>query len=158
MLYLIRHADAIDAEPDSARPLSAQGREEARRLAAFLRPGGALIPEEIWHSPLVRARETAAILASALGWTARAQVAAGLEPEDVPGQITRRIESAARPVVIVGHNPHLTHLATLLVTGAPAPAVFFFPKCAVLALAPGPDRRPGGWRVSWMVTPDLLPA
>jgi len=157
VLYLIRHADAVDAEPDAERPLSERGRGEIRRLANFLRPAGALAPEEIWHSPFLRARDTAARLAADLGWSDRAQVVAGLEPDDPLGPIAGRIAATGRSVAIIGHNPHLTLLSTLLVTGALAPEAFAFPKCAVLALEPGLGRNPGAWLVRWMVIPELLP-
>jgi len=157
MLYLIRHAHAVDSEPDAERPLSDRGREEVRRLASFLRPSGQFRPEEIWRSPFVRAKETAAILAADLGWTVPAEIAPGLEPEDFPGRIAARLATTVRSVVIVGHEPHLTGLATLLVTGALNPPAFVFSKCATLALEPGHNRSPGSWMVRWMVTPQLLP-
>jgi len=157
MLYLIRHAHAVDAESDAERPLSDRGREEARRLASFLLPTGQFRPEEGWHSPFVRARETAAILAAVLGWTFPLEIVPGLEPEDFPGRIAARLATTAQSVVIVGHNPHLTGLATLLVTGALNPAAFAFSKCAALALEPGYNRSPGSWLVRWMVSPPLLP-
>jgi phosphohistidine phosphatase len=157
VLYLIRHADAVDSEPDSERALSERGRGEIRRLANFLRAGRPPAPEEIWHSPFLRARDTAALLAADLGWTARAQVVPGLEPDDALGPIAARIAAAERPLAIVGHNPHLAKLSTLLVTGAAEPEAFIFPKCAVLVLEPGLGREPGAWLVRWMVGPELLP-
>ena len=42
-------------------------------------------PREVWHSPLVRARETAEALSAQLGWKAPLRVMAGLQPEDDPG-------------------------------------------------------------------------
>ena len=48
-LYLVHHADAVPADVDSTRPLSARGRAQAadvaRRVAA--RKAG---PKAIWHS------------------------------------------------------------------------------------------------------------
>jgi phosphohistidine phosphatase len=155
MLFLIRHAHAAAAEEDALRPLSEAGREETRRLAQWLRPGGRLQPQEVWHSPLVRARETAEILAAELAWTAPLQVVPGLEPEDFPGRVAGRIAACAHSLALVGHNPNLTCLATLLVTGAADPPAFVFPKGAALALEAGRDRNLGSWQVCWMVTPQL---
>ena len=45
-IYLVRHAHAIDGEDDDARPLSAKGRKQIRRVAAFLRGNEALMTRE----------------------------------------------------------------------------------------------------------------
>ncbi len=55
MLYLLRHADAVSDENDDVRQLSAAGRAQVRRLAAFLGAGEQMQPDEIWHSPLAQA-------------------------------------------------------------------------------------------------------
>ncbi|MFQ5692779.1 MAG: histidine phosphatase family protein, partial [Nitrospinota bacterium] len=39
-LYLIRHGEAASAEADAKRPLTPKGREQAERVARFLRPLG----------------------------------------------------------------------------------------------------------------------
>ena len=56
------------------------------------------------------------------------------------------------PVALVGHDPHLSALASLLVTGKVEPVRFRLRKCAVLRL----ERSSGGWIVQWQVSPDLL--
>ena len=93
MLYLIRHTDAVDLEPDAARPLSAEGRDQVKRMAHFLRGSGEAAPEEVWHSPFVRARETAAGLAKHLGWKAPLQAVAGLLPDDDPSRMVARLNA-----------------------------------------------------------------
>ena len=155
MLYLIRHAHAEDAPNDAVRPLSRRGRHQAERLADFLKGGETAPPDEIWHSPLLRARETAEIVAGALQWKAPLRVAEGLLPDDPPGMAAKRLP-ADRTVAVFGHNPHLTYLATLLVTGRTAPAAFSFKKSAALALESGGDGRAGGWLVLWHIDPDFL--
>jgi phosphohistidine phosphatase SixA len=62
-LYLIRHAHAVDTEEDPERPLSKRGAEQVTGLAGFLRRSDLFRPEEFWHSPLVRSRETVEVLA-----------------------------------------------------------------------------------------------
>jgi phosphohistidine phosphatase len=156
MLYLVRHADAIDLANDDERTLSPRGREQTRRLAAFLRAGELEAPAEIWHSPLVRARQTAEIFAGGLQWTAPLRAMDGLLPNDPPGPLAKRLAKFNRSVAVFGHNPHISLLATLLVTGRVAPAVFGFRKCAALALESGGDDPPGGWVVHWHVDPHLF--
>jgi phosphohistidine phosphatase len=156
MLYLIRHAHAVDGEVDPERPLSAKGRKQAERLGAFLRNGEGFGPAEYWHSPYLRARETAAILDSSAFHSPMKQVA-GLEPGADPAVVARRLAREDRAVAIVGHNPHLSLLATLLVTGSASSPAFELRKCAILALEAARGAGPGGWVACWQVIPDLLP-
>src|SRR3989442_4831588 len=73
-LYLVRHAHAGDPArwtgPDERRPLSAKGRQQAERLGRHL-AAIRLDLELIVSSPKVRARETADLVATALGLRAR---------------------------------------------------------------------------------------
>lgn len=151
-LFLIRHAHAVDLQPDEARPLSPRGRDQVRALAKFLRRSEAFAPAEIWHSPLLRARETAELLARELDFEGKLREAADLRPEDDPAAFARTLRSAERPIAVVGHEPHLGTLASLLVAGAAEPCVFDMRKGAVLALARGGAR----WIVRWHVAPAHL--
>ena len=54
--------------------------------------------------------------------------------------------------MLVGHEPHLSGLASLLVTGRTAPPRFLFKKCALLRL----DREGDGWTVRWHVSPEVV--
>src|SRR5437879_984519 len=60
-LILWRHAEAEDGSPDASRKLTKHGREQAKRVAAWLKPR---LPKrcEILASPAVRTQETAAAL------------------------------------------------------------------------------------------------
>lgn len=150
-LYLVRHADALDDANDDLRPLSPKGLEQIRRVGTWLRASGGVEVSEIWHSPLVRARDTAAGLAAQLQSKAPLRAVEDLRSEDDPAKICDRLGRLAQPVMLVGHNPHISFLATLLVTGRPAPSIFEFRKCQVLRL----DREREGWVVRWMILPEL---
>lgn len=152
MLYLIRHADALDADVDEARPLSRRGELQVRALADFLAGKEVFRPEEIWHSSLVRARQTAELLARRLQLRTPLRLMPDLEPEADPRAVARRIKVLPRPIAVVGHEPHLSALATLLVVGHAEPPSFLMKKCAALALDGGGDF----WSVRWHVSPELL--
>ncbi|MSU50512.1 MAG: phosphohistidine phosphatase SixA [Opitutus sp.] len=152
MLYLIRHAHAVDAEEDAARPLSGRGKKQVRALAGFLSKSGAFQPEEIWHSPLVRSRETAEFLARRLKLSAPLRLVAGLEPEADPREVARRIKATPHALAIVGHEPQLSALASLLVMGKMDTAGFVMKKCAVLAL----EGAAAHWWVRWQVSPEVI--
>lgn len=152
-LFLIRHAAAEDATPDESRRLTRSGRADARALGRFLRKSGAFAPDVIWHSTLVRARETAGLVAAELRKAPDPVEVEGLAPEDDPAAFARRIRGAGGALAVVGHQPFLGALASLLVTGAAEPARFAVRKCAVLALeGEGPS-----WIVRWHLSPELLP-
>jgi phosphohistidine phosphatase len=152
-VFLIRHAKAEDASPDTVRRLSREGRSRARDLGKFLGRSDAFAPAAVWHSTLVRARETAELVAAGLPITAPLEEVDGLAPEDDPRAFASRLRSAPDPLAIVGHEPFLGAFASLLVTGAPDPVCFHVRKGAVIALE-GAGRR---WVVRWHLSPELLP-
>jgi phosphohistidine phosphatase len=151
-VYLIRHAHAVDPDENPERPLSKRGREQVHALAAFLKRSELFQPAEFWHSPLVRSRETAELLAQGLRLRVPHTLIPELEPESDPHLAARRIKRAANAVAIVGHEPHLSALATLLVAGKTEPPVFVMKKCAALAI----EGLGNHWSVRWHVSPDLL--
>jgi phosphohistidine phosphatase len=117
-LYLVRHAEAAPGEPDDLRPLTAAGRETARSLGARL-AGQGLRADAVLTSPLLRARETGAELARALGCEPEPddRLSPGATAEDVREAIGGR----GQTVVVVGHQPDCGEIAAEL-SGAPAPA------------------------------------
>ncbi|HEY1109614.1 MAG TPA: phosphohistidine phosphatase SixA [Opitutaceae bacterium] len=153
LLYLIRHAEAADIVPDEARPLTAHGREQVASIARFLQRSRAFRPAAVWHSPLVRARETAQLLMKELSLATPLREVPGITPDDDPREIVPALINHPAPLALVGHEPHLSALASQLVTGATYPAVFAMKKGAVLALERGPGTR---WVVRWHVEPDLF--
>ena len=114
-LILWRHAEAEDGSPDSARKLTARGREQARRIAAWLNPR---LPRrcEVLVSPAVRAQQTALALgvpfvtSPAVGTEAAA--AAVIAAVDWPAR--------SRAMLIVGHQPTLGRVAATLLTDTQA--------------------------------------
>ena len=162
-VLLARHGHALAEGEDAHRALSARGRELSVRIAAFLRTSGALgTARAVWHSPLRRARETAEVLVKELGLDAPLVETPGLLPADDPMAVADRLERATDAVLIVGHEPQLSALATLLVRGKVKPAGFAFRKSAVLALETtgGRHKKSGRsrWCACWQFSPELLAA
>src|SRR4051812_19234261 len=93
LVYLIRHAHAVDGEDDDARPLSAKGRKQIRQVAAFFRRNGQLATKEFWHSPLVRSRDTAERFAARVGHRVKLVEVTGLRSEDNPAIMAKRLKS-----------------------------------------------------------------
>jgi phosphohistidine phosphatase len=114
-LILWRHAEAEDGRPDSERKLTEHGREQARRIAAWLKPR---LPEncEILVSPAARAQETAQALGVA--FTTTPAVGTDATTVDVMATIDGPARSGA--ILIVGHQPTLGRVAALLISGVEA--------------------------------------
>ena len=148
-LYLVQHGKSLSEEEDPRRPLSPEGREETRHLASWLQKVGIRVPE-IWHSTKLRARETAEILAEALG--AKTVEKEGLAPLDDPRPVAEALKNRDEDLLIAGHLPFLSRLTSLLLTGDPEKEVVKFRFSGCLALV-----REESWRVDWFLKPGLFP-
>ncbi len=124
---------------------------QIRAVGGRLREAKAIDAKEVWHSPLVRSHETAVRLTKRLRLDAELCSVSVIKPGDEPVAIARRLDDLREPVMLVGHEPHLSALATLLVMGKVAPPRFHFKKCAVLRL----DRDGGHWTVRWHLSPEV---
>jgi phosphohistidine phosphatase len=151
-IYVVRHAHAIDGEDDDARPLSDKGRKQIRRMAAFLRWNQLLATAEYWHSPAVRAQDTAERFARRLKTRAKLVEVAGLRHGDNPAIMAKRLATLRRPVALFGHEPHLSALISLLLAGRAQPPLVELRKGAVACL----EREAGRWTLSWQVAPEML--
>ena len=126
-ILLVRHAEAAPGDPDELRPLTPVGEMQARALGRRLREAG-VTPDTILTSPLVRARETAAILGVELG--------APVQPDErlAPGADARAVTDAVagwgETVVVVGHQPDCSRIAAAL-TGEAEPA---FPPAGAVSV------------------------
>jgi|SRR5689334_6361203 phosphohistidine phosphatase SixA len=116
-LYLVRHAEAAPGEPDELRPLTPEGRQQARDLGQRMRDE-LTHPEAIVTSPLLRARETGGELSRALEVEAETdeRLAPGATADDVRAVLAERGD----PVVVVGHQPDCGQIAAAL-SGGPEP-------------------------------------
>lgn len=125
-LYLLRHGDAADPNDpryptDAARPLTPKGIKRTRQLANGLRQMDITF-DVIYSSPLVRARQTAEIVARSLKLEKKLHFTNHLALEGAFVDILVQIEHtrpAAKTVLLVGHEPLLSGLISLLCTGGP---------------------------------------
>ncbi len=118
-LYLVRHAHAVDETENLLRPLSAKGHAQMDALCTALRGERKdFSPDVLWHSPLVRARETAELLAKHLHLPAPLREVPGITPDDDPRDIAPKLTTLTETIAIVGHEPHLGMLAGLLINGS----------------------------------------
>jgi phosphohistidine phosphatase len=118
-ILLVRHGQAVEEAPglgDTGRWLTARGRKLTRKVARWLGKSGKRRPARIWTSPLVRAVETAEILAAEAGYRGEVEACGELAPGRDPGELIRRlaIASADGPLALVGHEPSLSLIASAL--------------------------------------------
>lgn len=110
-VYLCRHAQAASGDPDELRELTPEGVAQARALGEALstRPQPPIL---VHSSPLLRARQTAAEIASIVGVDLR--LADELAPGATLETLTRLLEGLAGPVAVVGHQPDCSEIAYAL--------------------------------------------
>ncbi|NEQ69271.1 MAG: hypothetical protein F6K21_28040, partial [Symploca sp. SIO2D2] len=150
-LYIARHAHAGVAETDEARPLTERGWKQIHRLVSTFKGTTHIAPKVIWHSHLLRATETATGLREGLALSGCREIEkSGLAPYDDPELIAEEIHGLEESTLIVGHNPHLSSLVTLLLQSECDRVVF--PKASILCLS----RMKVGtqstqWQIEWHV-------
>lgn len=115
-VYLVHHADAVGPDVDPQRPLSAEGRAHAERIAGEAHDRQCT-PSAIWHSGKLRARQTAEPFLRLCSPFAEFKMVRGLQPEDPPAWIQDELAAETRDVMLVGHMPHIRALANLLSRG-----------------------------------------
>lgn len=124
-VYIIRHAQALDRSApidDSHRPLTLRGRKDALRLGRGLQRE-AVVLDAIVMSPLVRAVETAELLAVAMEFEGALEVAPELGPARDPIEVVREVllpRANLNAVAVVGHEPQLGALLALLLRSTEA--------------------------------------
>jgi phosphohistidine phosphatase len=152
-LFLVRHAIAVpsaEALPDAERPLTDEGRKRFEKVARGLDRLGIRF-DRVLHSPWTRAVQTADLLARLLD--GESAVEAGLAREPDP-ELTTRLAQAER-VAAVGHEPWMSELLAILVTGNKTHAARFAFKKGQVAWLSG-DARPRGMALVASLPPRVL--
>jgi phosphohistidine phosphatase len=158
-LLIVRHGIAAEQEdwaprPDEERPLTERGELRMRDAARGLRQ---LVSEvrAVLTSPLKRALQTADIVAPVYGLSPRTvpELAAGCDPHDIlpvleslPGRDT---------VALVGHEPDLSTLVGLLLSGE-SRSIVSLGKGGACLLQLGEHVEPGRATLLWLLTPSQL--
>ena len=159
-LYFIRHGLAEargDAWPDDAkRPLTDEGMSRLRKAARGLARLGVKV-EVVLSSPLVRARQTAELLAG--GFDPRPSIVNvdSLAPDGTYAAVIADLEKHARKsrIALVGHEPMIGELAARLI-GSRHPIEFKKGAVCRIDVEDLPPAGPGDLR--WMLTPKILRA
>jgi phosphohistidine phosphatase len=155
-LYLVQHGEAVAVSVDAEKTLSPKGLRDARALAGAC-ARHRIEAVEVVHSGKARARQTAELLAEALGLPVRP--AAGLDPLD-PVQPFATECLSRHSTIVVGHLPFLERLAALLLAGREDPPVLAFQRGGMACLerrgAPEAGNPFGAWCLLWTSFPDQV--
>jgi phosphohistidine phosphatase len=102
-IYLLRHGIAEEGHPDSARALTAEGKEKLRKV---LKRAG-VKPTLILTSPYTRAIETAQIAAEVLGYEGELERSDSLTPEGSPAGVWDEIRAHRNEpsILLASHEP-----------------------------------------------------
>jgi phosphohistidine phosphatase len=123
-LFILRHAPATDrnsrgyATQDARRPLTDKGTKRSRQIAKALKAMDVSF-DAIFSSTYLRARQTAEIVAEELGCKDKLSLTRDLTPPRQPKALIEQVAAmpAANDVLLVGHEPCLSQLIALLLTG-----------------------------------------
>lgn len=158
-LYLVRHGVAEDhtaAHDDAQRALTPQGKAKMAAASRGLRKLK-MRPDLILTSPLRRAYETAAILAQELGGI-KLEELAQLAGSSTPGEVLSALRAYRNltEVALVGHQPGMGHLASLMLTGSINGCEIEFKKGAVACFDQDRGEKPNRYTLIWSLPPKVL--
>ena len=159
-LYVLRHAEAEDLAPsgdDHDRSLTQAGSDRTREAAVGMRALG-LKFDVILSSPKVRAVETASLVAAAYDKQPAPELIQVLADQT---PIEHALAALApyfmlKHVLIVGHEPQLSAICSLILTGKPDLLKMNLKKggCVAIELPNRSDR--AGAELLWMMTQKQL--
>jgi phosphohistidine phosphatase len=146
-LYLMRHGEAARPSPDQPPSLTPRGLSDVKKVAEHFRLGLYKV-DNLWHSPLLRAKETAQAF---LGVLERPDIAVEekewLSPDSPPEEGLPQIKAFKGSLLLVSHLPFLPNLSSLLLEREAPP----FPTAGLTALEKGK-----GFRHLWSLDPGSL--
>jgi phosphohistidine phosphatase len=158
-LLLLRHAKTERGAGgrDHDRELTDRGRRDAALIGRFLARAG-LAPELVVSSTATRARDTARLAIEAGRWRAELRESAALYDSSIEHalDVVRDLDDRVSTVVMVGHEPTWSALASILVGGGR----LRLPTAGLALLELGVDSwsetTPGSAELRSLVTPALL--
>lgn len=123
-LFILRHGLAVEPSSavqakDSERPLTPKGERKLWKIAEAME-AMEISFDWILSSPYVRARQTAEIIAEALDLRKKLELSQTLTPAGSAKKLVELLSQRAPPpdnVLLVGHEPYLSDLVALLISG-----------------------------------------
>ena len=161
-LYVLRHGvaeerDARKYPDDYDRPLTPKGVRRLVKQAVGWNALG-LAPDVIVTSPLARAAQTAEVMRRELSAPCRLVTSDHLAPAGDQALLMdylAREHRAVAGVMVVGHEPDLGFLVSVLVTGSPSPIIRLKKGALCKLRLASPRYGRCGW-IEWALTPKQM--
>jgi phosphohistidine phosphatase len=150
-LYLVRHAEPRDESENQKRPLSEKGRQDIRKVAAFVADQLNIRVSSIFHSGKLRAAQTAKVLMEHLNPAGGLIKTNDLNPLDDPAVWVKKLDKIKKDTMLVGHLPFLGKLAALLVCNDADREIVRFQTSEVVCLK---KLESGEWTINWVINPE----
>lgn len=150
-LYLMQHGEAMTKEENPERPLTDSGKGDVEGVAAFIARARIQI-DQIRHSGKRRAEDTANIVARHLHAQEIVVAVGGMNPNDEVEPVAEELHRKEQSVMLVGHLPFLSRLASYLLTGNAEQTLIQFHMGGIVCL----EREEKNWNIRWMVIPGLV--
>jgi phosphohistidine phosphatase len=155
ILYIIRHAEAVDSGsddiPDDYRVLSPKGREVVREVGRWCVDQKIQV-DQIVSSPLLRAVQTAEILSAVLHISKGVEISLALAAGGAVGGIMRILPlyEHLKSLALVGHEPNIGITTSTLLDIEKK--ISFSPGSICSLIFHGIDRKPQA-TLQWIIHP-----
>jgi phosphohistidine phosphatase len=161
-LYLLRHGIAVDHgapgfAKDADRPLTPEGERKLWQATEAMQALG-LSFDLILSSPLLRARQTAEIVAEAFRARKKLEFSDTLAPAGSPKKLVELLNHHDPPledVLLSGHEPYLSELISLLLSGGEHLSITM-KKGGLCKLAVESLKHGRCARLEWLLTPKQM--
>ena len=161
-IYILRHGIAVERgspefENDSQRPLTPEGKRQLHRTSRALEKMK-LEFDLILSSPFARARQTAEIVAGELKLRKQLRFSDELQPDGNAKNLFRQLHDlkpAPENILLIGHEPYLSCLISLLVSSDKNVAIDF-KKGGLCKLEVEKLRTGKCARLAWLLTPKQM--
>ncbi len=150
-LYLLQHGESNPEDVDPSKNLSEKGKADLEKVSLFLQKNSVNIPQ-FWHSGKARAEQSARIIAAAMQPVPQITEQVGLQPNDSPLNLVPLILEEEDDLMMVGHMPNLSKLASFLLSNTEEADFIGFQQGGVLCL----EQRDQQWHLNWMVIPEII--
>jgi phosphohistidine phosphatase len=152
-LYLVQHGEAKPKDEDPERSLTDRGISDIRAVLDTISMYGGVKIRRILHSGKKRARQTAEIIGEWLAPSDGIQRVDSLEPLADPLIWAEQLKMIEEDILLVGHLPHMSKLASYLLTGDAEKEVIKFAMGGIVCLE---MKETGDWKLVWMLIPQLV--
>ena len=150
-LYLVRHGKSNPENIDPEKGLSDTGKKDIGRLAHSVEHLKIEV-EQIWHSSKKRAKQTAEIFSSAVKSRKALLEKTGLKPNDPVNIIADNVVSLNIDLMLVGHLPFMSKMASYLLSGDEDKNAIDFNVGTIACF----EYDKGRWFLEWIIHPGLI--